>query len=87
MDNILKELECEKDIIHMETIFKRNLSTSSYTNEELKNLRNNPIIKRHGSLQYILEKAIETNDFKSTNANAKKESILKKILIGIGFWP
>jgi hypothetical protein len=87
MDNILKELECEKDIIQMETIFKRNLSASSYTIEELKNLRNNPIIKRHVSLQYILEKAIENNDFKSTNANAKKESILKKIFIGIGFWP
>jgi len=87
MDKILHELESEKDIAQMEAIFKSKLYTSSYTNKQLEKLRINAIIKRHAGLQYIFEKAIGNNNFKSSNERAKRESALKKIFIGIGLWP
>jgi hypothetical protein len=87
MEKLIEDLERENDIAKMEVIFRRHLYESSYTNEQLKKLRNNPKVQRYAELQYILEKVIEENNFKSSNEQAKKESFFKKIFIGIGLWP
>jgi hypothetical protein len=88
MEEILQELEKMKDIVQMESYFREILSKTSYTNEQLEGFKSHSIIKKHSGLQYILQKTIESNNYKSSNEYAKKESVLKKIFCGMGqLWP
>lgn len=87
INSLIQELSGMNEIEQMEKILKRFIQVKSLRQEEYALLLNRNVVKRHLSLQSIVNKDIENAAFEDQRKISEKESFFKKLLIGIGLGP
>lgn len=71
-----------------EALLRERLASRERTCDELKVLKEQPEIKRHLSLVFLIDRKLELLEFRKSESSAKNESVIVKIILGIRMlWP
>ena len=85
---LIDSLEGIHSMEEKEKFLKRELLVLSLSEKDLIELKQCPSIKRHLSLQHIVEKYEESRTFIQSQKEAEKETVLGKIIKNISLlWP
>jgi hypothetical protein len=86
--DIIGKLVAIDSIDSKESFLRNELKVGIYSEDELVELKREAVIVRHLSLKHIVDLKMKEMEFSSSEEAAKKQSIVRKFMLGFSMvWP